>query len=88
MAGPLVNLVLAGLGYLIWNAQLNVYLNLSMLFLCGFNVWLAIINLIPAFPLDGGRLVRAMSPGAEVQRNRHEQLSCASAWDMADRDRA
>ena len=48
------------LAYLIWNAQLNVYLNLSMLFVCGFNVWLLIINLIPVFPLDGGRLIQVI----------------------------
>lgn len=60
VAGPLFNVALAGLGYVIWNAQLNAYLNLSMLFLCGFNIWLVIINLTPAFPLDGGRLVRAI----------------------------
>ncbi|HTP08180.1 MAG TPA: S16 family serine protease, partial [Anaerolineae bacterium] len=59
----LFNGLLAGLAYLIWNAQLNVYLNLSMLFLCGFNVWLILINLIPAFPLDGGRLVRVIFRG-------------------------
>ncbi len=30
IAGPFVNLVIAGLAYLVWNAQLNQYLNLSM----------------------------------------------------------
>jgi PDZ domain-containing protein len=75
LAGPLFNLAIAGLGYLIWNAQLNVYLNLTMLFLCGFNIWLAIINLTPAFPLDGGRLVRVIFWGAAPQRARATRLS-------------
>lgn len=59
LSGPLANLLIAGLAYLLWNAQLNIYLNLSMLFISLFNVWLAVINLIPAFPLDGGRITRA-----------------------------
>jgi len=73
-AGPLVNLLLAGLAYLLWNAQIDPVLNLSALFVGGFNVWLFIINLIPAFPLDGGRLVSAtirrklVSPAATPQR--------------------
>jgi Lon-like protease len=58
-AGPLVNLGLAGAAYLLWNAQLNPLLTLSMLFSAAFNAWLAVVNLIPADPLDGGRLVRA-----------------------------
>ena len=62
VAGPLVNVLIAGLAYLLWNAQLNTYLNLSMLFVCGFNLWLVIINATPAFPLDGARLVRAVLP--------------------------
>ncbi len=60
-AALVFNALMAGLAYLIWNAQLNVYLNLSMLFVCGFNVWLLIINLIPVFPLDGGRLIQAIT---------------------------
>lgn len=57
-AGPLVNLLLGGLAYLLWNSQANNVINLIALFLCGFNLWLFVINLIPAFPFDGGRIFR------------------------------
>jgi PDZ domain-containing protein len=60
LAGPLTNLILAGLAYLVWNLQLNPYLNLATLFLVIFNIGLAAINLTPVFPLDGGRLARAI----------------------------
>jgi len=59
-AGPLVNLLLAGLAYLVWNTQTNNIVGLTALFLCGFNGWLYVINLIPTFPFDGGRLIRAI----------------------------
>ena len=59
LAGPLASLVLAVVAYLLWNAQLHPYLNTVTLFLVFFNTGLAIINLAPAFPLDGGRLLRA-----------------------------
>ncbi len=58
-AGPFTNILLSGLAYLLWNAQINVFLNLIALFICVFNVWLFIINLLPAFPMDGGRIIRA-----------------------------
>jgi PDZ domain-containing protein len=63
MAGPLANLLLAGLGYLIWDRQLHTYLNVSALFLAVLNAALAAVNLTPCFPLDGGRLLRAIVGG-------------------------
>lgn len=62
-AGPLFNLLLAGGAYLLWNAQIDPFLNLTMLFTAAFNAWLAVINLIPAYPFDGGRLLRAFAQG-------------------------
>jgi PDZ domain-containing protein len=60
LAGPLASLVLAGLAYPVWNAQFDPYLNLSSVFVGGFNVLVAIINLTPIFPFDGGRILRAI----------------------------
>lgn len=60
LAGPVVSLALAGLAYLLWNIQLNAYLNTITLFLILFNAGIAAINLAPFLPLDGGRLVRAI----------------------------
>jgi len=60
MAAPVVNLALGFLAYAVWDAQLNALLNTVTLFASAFNLWLFAINLTPAFPLDGGRLVKAI----------------------------
>ncbi len=60
LTGPLMSLVLAGASYLVWNAQLDPLLSAMVLFAQFFNLVLAVINLAPAWPFDGGRLVRAL----------------------------
>jgi Zn-dependent protease len=70
LAGPLVNVAiaggLAGLEFLSGAWEPGAYLTRVDLFassLMWFNVVLAIFNLIPAFPMDGGRVLRAMLSG-------------------------
>ncbi len=67
LAGPAIHLLLALPTYLVWDAQLNPYLNVITLFLVFFNGGLAAVNLAPFFPLDGGRLVRAIGWGLLAQ---------------------
>jgi len=90
-AGQLVNLGLAGLAYLVWNTQADQVVNLIALFLCGFNLWLFVINLIPAFPMDGGRIFRLALRGLDAAppaANRPGRLfglvlaACLTGWSI------
>lgn len=62
IAGPLASLVLAGLFYLLHAASSGGPSEISAVlgYLASVNLILAIFNLIPGFPLDGGRVLRAL----------------------------
>jgi len=64
VVGPLASLVLAGFFWLVWRALEREGPDPSFaaiaLYLVGLNTVVAVFNLLPAFPLDGGRMLRAI----------------------------
>ena len=80
-AGPLVSLTLAGLFYA--GASLP-FLGPSAVavarYLALINLILALFNLVPAFPMDGGRLLRGALWGTIGQSPRHPDRQ--PSWDL------
>ena len=63
LAGPAVNFVIAGGLLLAAGIGLGFGQNAFLLELTAMNLMLACFNLIPAFPMDGGRVLRALLSG-------------------------
>ena len=74
--GPVTSLALGGLLYVAYRASLawRPDLQMALFYLAAMNVMLGIFNLITAFPMDGGRLLRA-ALAAKLSRGRATQIA-------------
>ena len=79
VAGPVSSLVLAGAFYgLTLRFPYDTMVGALSLWLAEINATLAIFNLLPGFPLDGGRIFRAMVWGFTKNYNRATKIAGAS----------
>lgn len=68
-AGPLTNAVLAGVGYLLSGLELPPLVGLLVGAFAWANGFVAVFNMLPGLPLDGGHLVDALVWGVTGRRS-------------------
>jgi Zn-dependent protease len=84
IAGPIVSLFLAGLfaGLRLIGGSLP-YLGASIGYLASINLILGLFNLLPGFPLDGGRIFRAIAWKITGDFNRATQIAARGGQAVA-----
>ncbi len=76
IAGPITSFLLAGLFFILQQITMDfVWFNSVFKYLAYINFILALFNLIPGFPLDGGRVLRAIIWGFSKNYKRATSIS-------------
>ena len=90
LAGPAVNVLIAAVLFVLLNifsgldplSRLSVTSGSLLERLMAVNIFLALFNLLPAFPMDGGRVVRALL-ATRVEYTRATQIAASLGQGMA-----